>query len=257
MAISKNFYIVPYKMGSKSATALGQALGVKRVDKERNRLVGKNTKTVLNWGNSDIQHQEILKCRILNSPEAVRKAADKLSFFSAMGDSPIVPKWTTDHARAVEWVSDGKTVFGRKVLTGHSGNGIIVMNSDNQDQWQPCPLYTMYMPKKEEYRVHFFKDKVIFVQRKAMVKDFQNPNFQIRNLQNGFIYANQNIELPVPVQQVVTNFLDDHNALGLDFGAIDVIYNQKADKALILEVNSAPGLQGSTLNAYVEAIRAV
>lgn len=249
-------YIAPYKMGSASAASLAELLDIKRINKERNRIVGKNTKTIINWGNSEIAHTEILKCKILNPPEAVRKAADKLSFFQAMGDAPIIPKWTTDHARAVEWVSEGKTVFGRKILTGHSGNGIILINSDNQDQWQPCPLYTLYMPKKEEYRVHFFKGKVIFVQRKAMVKDFQNPNFQIRNLKNGFIYANQNIQLPDNVSEVVKSFLEEHNALGLDFGAIDIIYNQKADKALILEVNSAPGLQGSTLNTYVEAFKA-
>ena len=31
-------------------------------------------------------------------------------------------------------------------------------------------------------------------------------------------------------------------ALGLDFGAVDVIYNEKYGRAYVLEVNTAPGL---------------
>jgi D-alanine-D-alanine ligase-like ATP-grasp enzyme len=43
----------------------------------------------------------------------------------------------------------------------------------------------------------------------------------------------------------------------LDFGAVDVIYNRAQDKAYVLEVNTAPGLEGSTLDNYVEAIQKV
>jgi len=42
------------------------------------------------------------------------------------------------------------------------------------------------------------------------------------------------------------------NCLGLDFGAVDIIYNQKKDVSFVLEVNTAPGLEGSTLNEYVK-----
>jgi hypothetical protein len=42
-------------------------------------------------------------------------------------------------------------------------------------------------------------------------------------------------------------------ALGLDFGAVDVVF---ADgKASVLEVNSAPGLKGQTLVSYANAVR--
>ena len=52
----KNFYITPYNMGSKSAKDLAALLGAKRINKDENRLDGRNTKTVLNWGNSEITH---------------------------------------------------------------------------------------------------------------------------------------------------------------------------------------------------------
>ena len=42
-------------------------------------------------------------------------------------------------------------------------------------------------------------------------------------------------------------------SLGLDFGAVDVVERQ--NKAYVLEVNTAPGLVGTTLEKYVDAIR--
>ena len=39
-----------------------------------------------------------------------------------------------------------------------------------------------------------------------------------------------------------------------DFGAFDVIYNQKKNQAFVLECNTAPGIEGTTLDNYVEAI---
>jgi glutathione synthase/RimK-type ligase-like ATP-grasp enzyme len=44
-------------------------------------------------------------------------------------------------------------------------------------------------------------------------------------------------------------------ALGLDFGAADVGFNN--NKASVYEVNTACGLMGKTLEAYAEAIRHV
>ena len=42
--------------------------------------------------------------------------------------------------------------------------------------------------------------------------------------------------------------------LGLDFGAVDIIYNKQEDKWYVLEVNTAPGIYGTTLDKYVNAI---
>jgi hypothetical protein len=44
-------------------------------------------------------------------------------------------------------------------------------------------------------------------------------------------------------------------ALNLDFGAVDVIYNQHRDRAYVLEVNTAPGIAEYTTNVYAEHLR--
>ncbi|MNY63636.1 hypothetical protein D3C86_2006230 [compost metagenome] len=45
------------------------------------------------------------------------------------------------------------------------------------------------------------------------------------------------------------------NAIGLTFGAVDVIWNEYRHQAYVLEVNTAPGLTGTTLEKYAEAFR--
>ena len=41
-------------------------------------------------------------------------------------------------------------------------------------------------------------------------------------------------------------------ALCLDFGAVDVVWNATKNKAFVLEVNTAPGVEGTTLEEYKE-----
>jgi D-alanine-D-alanine ligase-like ATP-grasp enzyme len=36
----------------------------------------------------------------------------------------------------------------------------------------------------------------------------------------------------------------------LDFGAVDIIYNAKRNECYVLEVNTAPGLEGTTVEKY-------
>jgi D-alanine-D-alanine ligase-like ATP-grasp enzyme len=44
-------------------------------------------------------------------------------------------------------------------------------------------------------------------------------------------------------------------SLGLDFGAIDMIYNERRNQYYVLEVNTACGLTGTTLDKYVEVFK--
>jgi D-alanine-D-alanine ligase-like ATP-grasp enzyme len=41
----------------------------------------------------------------------------------------------------------------------------------------------------------------------------------------------------------------------LDFGAVDVIWNEKQQRAYVLEVNTAPGLEGQTVDDYARGIK--
>jgi glutathione synthase/RimK-type ligase-like ATP-grasp enzyme len=251
-------FLYQYKRGSRSALALSRALGIKRIKLEGSKFRPRKSKTILNWGSSSMP-DEYLSCRVINHPAHVALAANKLEAFKCMKHVGVsVPEFTTDAEEValdnydqkpekVSWVV-------REKLSGHSGEGIVLLEGGIEDVPEG-KLYVRYIPKKDEYRVHVCGGEVIDLQRKARSKDVPDDevNWKIRNHSNGFIFArNEGKDVPVCVREESVKAVE---ALGLDFGAVDVVYNEKQDKAYVLEVNTAPGLEGTTLESYAEALK--
>lgn len=243
--------ILPYKMQSKSAKLLAQALDTKRVRHDGNFKNNYNH-TVINWGSS--RTPDFPVSNWLNNPTAVRKASDKIETFRALDGVVPIPRYTTTLENVSESLSGASSVVVRHQLRGHSGAGIELC--DDIDNLPDAPLYVEYIKKQDEYRVHVFNGKVIDVQQKKKRRETPNEevNYQIRNHSNGFIYARDNITPPDASLDIA---VDAVGALGLDFGAVDIIYNAHRDQCYVLEVNTACGLEGSTLDFYVDAIREV
>lgn len=243
-------HIYPYSSASASATALATALGIKRAKREGNVL---KTDVLINWGCSKIERQIEFQ-RIINKPEAVAKAANKLETFKTLQDSGTTPEFTESREEANRWLGGGVTVVARTILNGHSGAGIVIVDPDKDKEAPVAKLYTRYVPKSEEYRVHVFQGKVIHSQRKARNKDVPDDkvNWQVRNHSNGFIFAHVGVVVP---PEGVKAAVEAVNALGLDFGAVDLIFNRMKNKYYVLEVNTACGLEGTTLERYVRAFK--
>jgi glutathione synthase/RimK-type ligase-like ATP-grasp enzyme len=131
------------------------------------------------------------------------------------------------------------------------------MERDNPRSFVRAPLYTKYIKKDEEYRVHVIGGEIVAIQRKVLKKekaDSGEPiNWKIRNLDNGFIYQREGINPPDGVRTVA---LDATRLSGLVFGAVDVIFNTRQQRAYVLEINSAPGITGTTVQNYADAFRA-
>lgn len=247
-------FIYPYKPGSNSARDLAQELGVKRIAHNNSRFRGNQDKLVVNWGARALP-PEVEKCNILNTPDAVTRASDKLEFFHNAGCRK--PKWWVDWRDARVFCNEeNKTVVVRHILNGHSGAGIELIEPG--DYMPDCaPLYVEYVPKKHEYRVHVFNGQVLDVQRKARRREVadEDVNWKVRNNANGFIFARNGDNLgDVPVD-VLKQATDAVASLGLDFGAADVIFNERSGLAFVLEVNTAPGLVGTTLKNYAAAFQ--
>ena len=136
----------------------------------------------------------------------------------------------------------------RTKLTGHSGEGIVI--ATQADELVDAPLYVKYIPKKDEYRVHVFDNRVIDIQKKGRRKDVEEANFQVRNHANGFVYMREGID---PPNAVTDSALQVMQHVSLHFGAVDVIWNEKHKRAVVLEINTAPGLEGSTIHSYANA----
>lgn len=254
-------YIYSYNPGSEGALNLKEALGIQRIKNENSKFKGDAKRVVINWGSSTLP-REVEKCRVINRAVDVHTASNKLSFFRKISaiNRDIIPPWTTDFNQAVAWVGEGREVCARTILNGHSANGLFIMSKDKPASLIRAPLYTQYVPKQDEYRIHVVGGQIVDQQRKALKRDFvqeleakgEKPNTKIRNLENGYIYMREGV---VPPEQVRTVALEAMRIAELDFGAVDVIWNATQRRAYVLEVNTAPGLTGTTVQNYAEAFK--
>lgn len=241
--------IYPYKMTSQSAKALANALGTKRLKNEGAII----NKSFINWGASKIKREIHPDVGIFNHPKAVAIASDKLMTFMCLDQIVNIPDYTTDMVEAQEWLNAGTTIVERHTLTGHSGEGVRLVEFDGELS-PDAKLYVKYIKKQDEYRLHVFDFEVFFIQRKARALDVPDDkvNWQVRNHANGFIYANQEVDVPVHVKHMAIEAIQ---TVQLDFGAVDIIYNAHQNKYYVLEINTAPGLFGTTLDKYVEKFK--
>lgn len=239
-----------YNNASESAKALSVALGIKRIKHEGGPI---RVNILLNWGCSDLRGRPIVFDKIINTSLAVSHAVNKLvALHNLSGAGVQIPEYvTTKQGAHIAMYHDGIAMVCRTKLTGHSGEGIVIANT--MDELVDAPLYTQYIKKKEEYRLHVMHNEVFFVQRKARKMDVPNEdvNWQVRNLAGGFIYANQNVDVPEEAKKQAIMAVE---ALGLDFGAVDIILGVD-HKYYVLEVNTACGLAGTTLDKYVEQFK--
>ena len=224
---------------SGGAQALNEALG------EASRLVRRvpiprQYTTIINWGNSnpiEAQHN----VRVVNNPAAISVAVNKSSALSAMQAAGVrVPTFTREAPQ------DHRGIWlARHSLTGSGGNGIQVVREG--EPMPDAPLYVQYVRKTAEYRIHVAFGTVFMCQFKLRRADNEQTADQklIRNHDNGWVFAPRPVdELPLTVKEEAIKAVA---ALGLDFGAVDMIICKREDLPYILEVNTAPGIESPTL----------
>jgi glutathione synthase/RimK-type ligase-like ATP-grasp enzyme len=283
------FKIYPYKVGSQSVRKLKDSLDAMIIRLNNSRYRYRDSHTIINWGSSRRPSWMSEDVPVLNKPEAVAVAANKLDTLEVLSDAGVatVP-YTTDEETAQAWLEFGDKIFARQNLTGHSGEGIVVINpmdnpinrqlamiardldsigfsnlsSSVSDEIQeerivPAPLYTRGIENTGEYRVHVFNGEVILYQKKSRRVDEDGnvvtpdgEEADVRNLASNWVYRTGNLRRLERIEELAKSAV---SALGLDFGAVDIIKDQDG-QVYVLEVNTAVGIgNDSTLEAYVSA----
>ncbi len=244
-------FVYPYKRGSKSARDLARALGAKRIRLERSRYRYREGDRIINWGSSSCPHTE----GVINHPSCVRLASDKLSTLREFQRAGVnCPDFTTDIEKATRMALEGP-VIARTLLRSSGGRGITFIPREGliepEIDGHPVRLWVRYIKKVKEFRVHVMGGRVIDVQEKRRRRGEGDINHRIRNHEGGWVFCREDIE-PDPRRDELA--IKACSALGLDFGAVDIVFNRHYDVYNALEVNTAPGLQGSTLETYKNAL---
>jgi len=240
--------IEPYKFWSGGSKALGKRCGILRATRRQVEKHG-DFDYVINWGRGERRFNS----EYINNPEQVVLASNKLRTAETLGNYGVSqPDFTTQKEVAAAWLAEGSTVMCRTLLRAFGGRGIVLVCPG--EPLIAAPMYTKYIKKTDEYRVHVLGDKVIDVQQKRKRQEIPNEevNYQIRNHRNGWVFCRGGVNPPDCVHTAAVRAV---SALGLDFGAVDVGFNARRDKARVYEVNTAPGLEGSTLDKYFEAFK--
>lgn len=246
--------IQPYNYRSRSARELSRTLGVLLQTPRRLRIDGDRPRFVINWGSTAV---DPYATGYLNDPAAVACAASKVESFEKFKEAevPTVP-WTTEREVAQGWFNDGATVIARTLTRANSGRGIVVCDPTDETTSlsgtvPAAPLYTKYVKKACEYRVHASAiGDILDVQQKRLRSTLmgQGVDTRIRNHAGGFVFVREGCE---PRAGVLAAARRAVLSLGLAYGAVDVGWNDHFERAYVYEVNTAPGLEGSTPAAYL------
>ena len=253
-------HIYPYKFGSESARNLAHRMQLRRV-RANGEFRGNFGGVVLNWGSSSYGawHERFTQKGgvYINSPDAVSIAADKLKYFQHLKDSMVerayyLPWFSTDKAEAADMMVDNMTIVERHMLRAHSGRGIRLVGPEHESELHDAPLYVQYVKKTSEYRVHVINGRVVDVAQKRVRAGSEGNNFQVRNHANGWVFAREGVDIPEDGKMAAIQAVGD---LSLDFGAVDMLHNSHYNLWCPIEVNTAPGLVGTTLDNYVTEMR--
>lgn len=225
---------------------------------------GRRGDLIVNYGSSSLPESVIGSARVLNHPQAISNASNKRTAMNILRENniPIVES-TTDREEAQQWMDNGSVVYARTQLQGHSGAGIVVCANENllsqladigssvetSTSLVNANLYTKGLTEqRREFRIHVMNGVVTYVQQKRRrdgYREMEEYSNVVRNYHTGWIYATQNADV---IDSAKVAAVQSVNALGLDYGAVDVI--TRMDNCWVLEVNTAPGMTGTNLETF-------
>lgn len=248
-------FVAPHAY-SEGAELLKEKLLATGIKPEGSNYKWKEDHLVISWGCATKKSWHVPGIRILNDYPAVSLAVDKIATLKKLKENGVsVPEFSTNIEDAKGWINAGETVFCRTKTKSSGGDGIVVAKT--LGELVSAPLYTLYKLKKFEYRVAVVDGVIIdFMQKKKRsdwnVETQGEVNFLIRSHDNGWIFAREDVNPPKMVLDLAKKSVE---VLGLNFGSVDIIYNLSEQKAYVLEINTAPGLEegGTSLERYGNA----
>lgn len=239
---------------SESGKLVARGLGIPRIKTEGSKYRPRYSDVIINWGSSTLI-PNVSFDGYINHPEKVRAAVNKLHCFEVLGGLGVsIPEYTTRFETVQALVRNGETWLARTNVTGSGGDGIVVLSGNVDIPY--APLYVQYVPKKYEVRIHVADGKAFDWQQKMNAVGQAQQNWMIRSHGNGFVFARNDTTIPEQYLELCEQeAIAAVDALGLDFGAVDVVFNERRNKAYVLEVNTAPGLENTTLDNYVQMFK--
>lgn len=214
------------------------------IPKEDDFIVGWGCSKPPTWANN------AANAKWINKWQNISLAVNKLAAFDMWRNSGIpIPAYTEHPQIAKQWLESGRTILARHRIKGHQGAGIEIIAG--QDVAIPqAKFYSLVAPSTREFRVYSLNGKVIDVLEKRRQNGNTDPGI-VRTEANGWVFCRQNVTLPTVCAETAHAAT---KALGLQFGGVDVLWNAPTNTAMILEINTAPGVFGTGVSKVGDAL---
>ena len=226
----------------------------------------------INWG-SWVDYPSVLHAPELNVPSVVRAASNKYQALRTLKAHGVrVPD---------SWLPEGLRIHNDRLadfrgneaypwaITIRSQSTLVVPrlfnHSGGQDIVDCCAgratpdFYTRYLDAVKEYRIHVAcwmateddPDAAVICAQRKVPHDGQSFANWPRTHRNGYLY---HTFVPQDREHLLySQAIQAVRALGLDFGAVDVLYSD--EHYYVLEVNAASGVETpSVLDIYAQAL---
>lgn len=230
-----NVFLIYANASAPTGRNLARYLGV-----EHGKRCGEHYDYLIRWGSSrGVSY--IPDVETINLKRAVNRNTDKLQSLREMRDAGVnVPEFSRNYEDL------DYPMLGRSM--NHSqGSDINLILQERDARLTDNDFYVQYIPTELEYRVHVMDGRVFKVHEKRLRSEADNHPY-IRNYGTGWVFVNPREE--PPEERLATTAVD---ALGLDFGAVDIIRAEDGTE-YALEVNTAPSLDEANLERYGQAI---
>lgn len=208
----------------------------------------------IRWGSTE-QFNNTKYKKELNSLEAVIRTTNKLTMLETLRNAGVnTLEFGTDPATADQFFDKtGNQYIRNKQGVVRYGNDF---NAD-RDAYYSKPVRF----KRREYRVHVFNSKILGVYEKEPISlvEGQPRNFEtlpklFKSDTCRFVRCDITQEGARVNSAAQALCISAVNSLGLLFGGVDLV-RDKNGQFFIVEVNSAPGLNGLNVERWVDAIQ--
>lgn len=200
---------------------------------------------VIRWGSPRMAHLDELAKATLNRSRVLNTILNKRIAHQMMLEAKVnVPMFWTSYDATRVGSQDLGCDYLRRRLHHTQGKDIIRLKpTDRLPRERRSGYYVQCLNKTAEYRFHIFQDKCIGLAQKVR-KEGEHSNDLIWNFETGwdlvYIDVRERERQVENYQTLRAEAVKAVKALGLDFGAVDLIV---ADgKPFILEANTAPKL---------------
>lgn len=245
------FFVYKGARKSRGAVKLGKELDVAVLTPDNTMRQSRRGDVVINWGCTKMYGIPPGNT-ILNKPEFIWNAVDKIKCLTAMNEAGVpAPKWTTSLAVAQGWARLGFVVFCRLDKYGEQGRDIVVARSEKDVV--PAQFYSKGINVQYEWRVNVVRDKMVNLLRKGKMIGHKSKEPLVRSYENGYVFVNDSNEWgPKHNAALEAIGVAAIKAAGLDFGGVDVIEAEDG-QFYVLEINTSPSLEGSIAECYANA----